>query len=883
MDVREQQIGEQAERAHSDSFDWVLSHDGAGVERPRAPRFDIELIRMQSSFQRWLKEDGGFFWIHGKAASGKSTLMRKIWYDPRLLEHLKKWQPLGRPICAQMFFSYEGTETQRSKNGMMRTLTFQALKALDPMENQACLSILGPHLDRILQRGDFLPGEVSWSSSELQEVLNATLEHASSTQRFFFLIDGLDEHVMVPRASHKSISYHLDTDDEEGRSIRAGYRDLANYLWSLSKRQFVKVCVSSRPWNEFQAIFSGCPSLRLEYVTEHDIATFVRAQITRYVDADAGSTNKDYIEAVTKKASGVFLWVRIVTDIIVDGIVNDLSPSQLMSTLDGLPSKLGGPDGLYMRMLQTLTPQYQARASIIFDLVLAARDDLYAFTLRYAQNTSLSDALALPICIKREVVDDEPSSDVAKLLRSSGGILEMYGPNLVGFIHLSARDFLSRPDVRGMLSTGAQDEAIDSNVALLISCLVELRDYAIRRGHEASNGIWMAIEDGLYYAAQAEASTRSPQTVLLDRFDLVVKVLRDYGCRVTTTSFKVNGCNDIDFVTPDTFKDRHWMSCQPQRQRWLAAYWRDDFWSAAVQANLVLYLQAKRNNGLQLHHKSGRPLLAYAVIPTCPDFVITMVSKSRRGSNRGILGSGFSHPSMIKFLLDWGADPNEIFRYEELGSEDPYSRRLGREQSVWQWALALGMTVSSDGEIFDTWVWQDWLGAMKLLVDFGAALDKTVRCEMKTESHEKLTLKLSVLRVCIHISIKFLDGDSSLPELLIAKGAKLLDGEFREIENLARRTFPYEEHPLARFPSLRVPKTALSRRRSLSRISTARSVPRRRWSSAGLDADDQGSGPSLEVPDCTSPFTQGKRFYVELYGGQGKLSGRKVRCLGLLG
>jgi hypothetical protein len=42
-------------------------------------------------FTDWLDRGSGVYWVNGKAGSGKSTLMRYLYDDPRMKQHLTSW------------------------------------------------------------------------------------------------------------------------------------------------------------------------------------------------------------------------------------------------------------------------------------------------------------------------------------------------------------------------------------------------------------------------------------------------------------------------------------------------------------------------------------------------------------------------------------------------------------------------------------------------------------------------------------------------------------------------------------------------------------------------------------------------------------------------
>lgn len=124
---------------------------------------------------------------------------------------------------------------------------------------------------------------------------------SDSSKAFFFLIDGLDE---------------FDSDCDE----------LAEFLLETTSNKLnVKLCLASRPWLVFEDAFRLQPSLRMEDLTIHDIRLFVLGTLDQspmYVGLRRHNRKdaKGLTEAVTKMASGVFLWVRLVVKSLLDGL-----------------------------------------------------------------------------------------------------------------------------------------------------------------------------------------------------------------------------------------------------------------------------------------------------------------------------------------------------------------------------------------------------------------------------------------------------------------------------------------------------------------------------------------------------------------------------------
>jgi hypothetical protein len=85
------------------------------------------------SFPAWLESDLNLFWISGKPASGKSSLMKFLASNPLTIEHVKVWQRNMQTTTYKLhiithFFWKPGQSLQRNIEGMMLSLLHQVLR-----------------------------------------------------------------------------------------------------------------------------------------------------------------------------------------------------------------------------------------------------------------------------------------------------------------------------------------------------------------------------------------------------------------------------------------------------------------------------------------------------------------------------------------------------------------------------------------------------------------------------------------------------------------------------------------------------------------------------------------------------------------------------------
>ncbi|KAH7386710.1 hypothetical protein DE146DRAFT_179430 [Phaeosphaeria sp. MPI-PUGE-AT-0046c] len=189
-----------------------------------------------------------------------------------------------------------------------------------------------------------------FSEPELCRILDRL--RSDTSRRFFFLIDGLDEFEGKPS---QILRFVFDT-----------------------ARFNVKLCVASRPWSAFEDAFEQRPSLLLQDLTRKDIFAYVASQFEdnnhfkqlQVYDHGAASA---LLQNVVVKASGVFLWVHVVVQSLLEGLQNSDRLSDLHSRLDALPGDL---EALFNNLLDRLSSDYFRQACEILRLLYTFRSFL---------------------------------------------------------------------------------------------------------------------------------------------------------------------------------------------------------------------------------------------------------------------------------------------------------------------------------------------------------------------------------------------------------------------------------------------------------------------------------------------------------------------------
>ncbi|USP77500.1 hypothetical protein yc1106_04774 [Curvularia clavata] len=315
---------EEVEEAHRTTFEWVF-------QKPRANTpwhdFGDYLSGADTSLP---------YFINGKAGSGKSTLMKYIISHPKTKAGLKKWAGHHTLLSPHFFFWNVGTQLQKSHTGLLRSLLHSILA-----EYQDLIPAVFPTL---YASGTPISDEEAFSYIELKGAFERMKIRSASFLRICIFIDGVDE-------------------------FEGDHRDMSTFLCSLASST-IKVVVSSRPINACLNVFRGCPTLRLQDLTHDDMHVFIRDRLGSHPmmaelqdeSPEKATTLKAEIQ---EKAEGVFLWVRLVTGLLLRGLEDGDDFDDLLPKLRALPTDLRE---LYNRMMQKMPSEYQVQASQMFQI-----------------------------------------------------------------------------------------------------------------------------------------------------------------------------------------------------------------------------------------------------------------------------------------------------------------------------------------------------------------------------------------------------------------------------------------------------------------------------------------------------------------------------------
>ena len=450
---------EDVAEAFGETYEWIFD-----------PKF---------GFQDWLKGEDirTKYWIQGKPGSGKSTLMKFAKDHPLTRNLLQQYHP-SHWVVAAYFFHDRGTEVQKSISGFLREILYQILRqrrSLFPLIyplfrlNRPSSSIRGIGLEGgkedILKQNDDQISD-NWSPSVLQDALLSIACKSVVDVNICIFVDALDEH----DGNHRDLLSTLDR------------------LTRMTSNNFfrLRLCLAGRQQNIFKDAFRDCPGFSIHDHTTGDIRRYTERRIQ---DAMSGKLTRDselalssLIEDIIDKAEGVFLWVKLVNDELVEGLCEGDSIEELRDLLSGIPNEL---KDLYTRALrrpnrtQTRAPaKSKYERYVMFQIVKCCREpfslyELLSATLFLTTGRGMHPELQK---LSRDQMERRLYSRSAGLLDATGRYMdgEYLGSPVVQFIHQTVKEYMTTGEGSTIIVQDIKIEPQDNGFMFILRYLVYL-------------------------------------------------------------------------------------------------------------------------------------------------------------------------------------------------------------------------------------------------------------------------------------------------------------------------------------------------------------------------------------------------------------------------
>jgi hypothetical protein len=297
-----------------------------------------------------------------------------------------------------------------------------------------------------------------WDLQDLKRAIDNLLNVGNWPSKFCIFIDGLDE-------------YAGSASDQDS---------LVQDLDKFAQCPYIKVCVSSRPWNVFQEAYGNNTSnnIILQEYNRGDLDIYITGNLEknkrfRKLAADDPRAPKFAVEiryvylrkiidanskcadsgSYRRKAQGVFLWVFLVVRSLLDGLSEDDDIAMLQSRLRALPPTL---EEYFELMLRSIDPVYKRHTARALLIACNAMQPLPTIAYCHLQEEMSSPGYALRAPIESLTTKQVRSSqkrarswinkwcrDLLEVTDSGGSMTHR-----VEFLHRTVKDFLMNEDTQ---------------------------------------------------------------------------------------------------------------------------------------------------------------------------------------------------------------------------------------------------------------------------------------------------------------------------------------------------------------------------------------------------------------------------------------------------
>jgi len=463
--------------AVSNSYAWIFDRVPAQVDGKC----------LWGSFPDWLEADSdAIYWITGKPGSGKSTMLKHILQQSALDTHVHKWAR-GMPLLVVRYFAWAaGTDSQKSILGLKRAILLQVLTQQPQLLTKIAtrrLAFYGAiiQLDRQMERG--------WEDWEVEESFTSLLSEAGHSIRLAVFIDGLDE-------------------------FDALEKDVVELVASIAKASpdGIKICVASRELVEFADAYGHEPKVRMSQVNKRDMQLFVNTHFdcckawSAEIKVSLPEGASTFLDDIVDRAAGVFIWLRLVVETLVQSATQGASLWELQNILDELPDDISQ---LYDNIWAKIPPKLQEKGARLIRLVRVSPLPLNSTTMIIADE-HMKFPTSAPCDVeylfpRPDIVSDEALVARArrKLAASTRGILNVTDgfPRDVVFIHRTAFDWTTRNQDKYNFGS-----AFKSRIDLITATAMKLKLWPNDRKlwtEESHDTPWKDICNGFSAASQA--------------------------------------------------------------------------------------------------------------------------------------------------------------------------------------------------------------------------------------------------------------------------------------------------------------------------------------------------------------------------------------------
>ena len=627
MDWRFQSI----EKAHQDTFEWIYESEDVG-------------------FTKWLREEDGVFWITGKPGSGKSTLMKLLFKDPRTVTVLPA-AGQSPTIVGFFFHDQAGAPLLKTRRGLLQSLLFQLLDANKQLIQHTLPRLWQEKEARLENRQLSSTIQDAFPMDELEDGFRYIARQSDVFLNCCLFIDGLDE---------------FEGDHFDNLST------IRDFMETAKAHHTIHMCLASRPLPVFKQFLEGHRSVQVQFLTAKCIDAYALTTIKeRCPTQHAISTEPDEMRHLAKhirrRSGGVFLWAKIVVKSVINGMLAYDSFGDLYRRLEQLPEDL---NNLFEYLVRSIDAVHREEVAKVLLLV---------------RESGKATPLSLILALEEEHHDlDYPCAevDLVELTRRQDQMVRRIEARLCGlveyedsrydlprqfaFLHSSFREYLRTSTMIDWLASSLANTSFNVHVAVIKSSVCQLRllafhsslppelnDGHLRPGPHVFSDYGELVLNALRHGQEAEKSGDQAYVRYLTKLSTLCsrqhEVFRQQDPKLILT-------DDEQKWERRAHKQKTWVSyllCTNELRATSGTEpsgWETDFESWAIRFGLQRFVEARINSGYQHIEKPGRPLLGYAADPDGREEYMSAVSAS---------GPTRPRPNHIRWLLESGCDPNQ--------------------------------------------------------------------------------------------------------------------------------------------------------------------------------------------------------------------------------
>ncbi|CAP62321.1 uncharacterized protein PODANS_0_150 [Podospora anserina S mat+] len=352
-------------------------------------------------FQRWLREDNSFLWLHAIPGAGKTILSSSI------INYLQEKVQDQNTGLAYFYCDYKDSQKQDPAKILSTILAMLAKQNSGVFENLQ---------DFFLEQLRLAPTFTAEFDELLADFNTFMSDHFETV---IIVIDALDE-----------------TSPSSWETLTAALRSLHEQCPRL------KILVTSRNELPIARAFQGLPATSIEQSdVADDIQNFVEGEVAsrikqRKLKLRDPELQSVIVESLVTGSKGMFQWVRCQ----IDALCKLRNDKAIRSALTNLPRTL---QETYIRILQRIEDEHPEDVEIVRKIL--------SWLVRGIRNLSLEE-LAEAISIEPDngeesmdfnAVDTDPE-DMLELL---GGLVTVSPDRFVSLAHFSVKEFLVSEDI----------------------------------------------------------------------------------------------------------------------------------------------------------------------------------------------------------------------------------------------------------------------------------------------------------------------------------------------------------------------------------------------------------------------------------------------------